>query len=517
MKSSEQQLFDTCYAQMVRDGKLLYVGRLLQQAADRYGQRVALIASDRTILYHELYHHAAYASQYIRQQGVKPRDRVIICMQNSVVFYVAYYAVWQAGAIVVPVNTFLKEVELGHIVTDAQPTLIIADQASKKLFQKSGVTLPPIITDADITFTHLDTTAAVVDEIIDQANPDDMVILLYTSGTTGVAKGVMLSSKNIITNICQSIARLGLTSHERVLGVLPFFHSFSQIVCMWASVFMGASVIIVPKIDRHAIGQNLKNHRPTIMVGVPPLYGLLCLMKTASLSSVRYFISGGDALPDKLRLFFALLYGRKICNGYGLTEASPVIAVEIEDMVEPTSCVGRPLIGIAVSIRDGDGVQVPDGSVGQLWVRGDNVMLGYYKHPEMTAAALHDGWLDTGDCAYLNARGKIVITGREKDLIIHKGINIYPQEIENVIMSNPQVVRAAVIGVQDELVGEYPIAYVQIKEATPNIEADLRQLCMNNLASYKVPRVFTCKVEELPLTATGKVDKKILRVHHTAA
>lgn len=517
MKTSEQCLFDECYDSIVTNGKLMYVGRLLQRASQLYGERVALIAGDQKISYNELYARAALISTMMRQKGVGHRDRVMICCQNSVAFYVAYYAAWQAGAVVVPVNIFLKEAELAHIITDSQPALIIVDNPSQKLFENAGVVLPPMVTDQEVMMQVPAKDAHPEDEIVEIANSNDMVILLYTSGTTGAAKGVMLSSKNILTNVCQSIARLGLTGHERVLGVLPFFHSFSQIVCMWSSVFLGASVIIVSKIDRHAIAQNLEKHAPTIMVGVPALYGLLCLMKRASLDSVRYFISGGDALPDKLRLFFALLYGRKICNGYGLTEASPVIAVEVDNTLEPTNCVGRALIGVATSIRDAHRVELPAGAVGQLWVRGDNVMLGYYNQPEMTDAAICEGWLDTGDCAYINRHEKIVITGREKDLIIHKGINIYPQEIENVIMSNPQVIRAAVIGVRDELFGEYPVAYVQVKDYTKNLEIDLRQACMNLLASYKVPRLFVCKTEELPLTATGKVDKKILRLYHINA
>ena len=517
MKSSEQRLFDECYDSIVTNGNLMYVGRLLQRAARLYGDRTALITGGQTISYHELYARAALISTMMRQKGVGHRDRVMICCQNSAAFYIAYYAAWQAGAVVVPVNTFLKEAELAHIIIDSEPALIIVDSLSQKLFENAGVVLPSVVTDQEIMMQVPANDAYPEDEIIEIAHPDDMVILLYTSGTTGVAKGVMLSSKNILTNVCQSISRLGLTGHERVLGVLPFFHSFSQIVCMWSSIFLGASVIIVSKIDRHAIAQNLKNHAPTIMVGVPALYGLLCLMKRAPLDSVRYFISGGDALPDKLRLFFALLYGRKICNGYGLTEASPVIAVEMEDILAPTNCVGRPLIGIDISIRNTHREAVAVGIIGQLWVRGDNVMLGYYNQPEATHTVMNEGWLDTGDCAYIDHQGKIIITGREKDLIIHKGINIYPQEIENVIMSNPQVIRAAVIGVRDELVGEYPVAYVQVKDYTKNLEIDLRQSCMNLLAAYKVPRLFVCKTEELPLTATGKVDKKILRLYHINA
>ena len=341
-------------------------------------------------------------------------------------------------------------------------------------------------------------------------DPDEMAVLLYTSGTTGLPKGVMLSSKNIMTNVLQGLSRLKVWGNERVLGVLPLFHSFAQNACVWTPLFAGVTVILVPKIDRRYILEGLQQ-RPTMFLGVPALYGLLCLMKAAPIEGIKYFVSGGDALPDRIRAAFGLIYHRKIISGYGLTETSPLISVSLDDETVPTSNVGLPAYGVDVSIRDEQGKELSQGAIGQLWVKGDNIMLGYYNAPEMTAKVMKNGWFDTGDLAYLDKKGRIVISGRIKDLIINKGLNIYPQEIENVIQGYSNVLRVGVIGKRVNAEGEIPIAFVQLIKKEEDIEDKLKKLCASHLAAYKIPKQFICSTEELPLTTTGKVDKKVLR------
>ncbi len=502
---AEQILFNQLYQSVVKDDKLLYPGKLLQRAAQKFPNITALIYRDRMISYPELYKRAALFTQVIREKGIRPRDRILLCFENSPEFYIAYFATWQAGAVVVPLNTFFREKEIMHVVSDADPALIITTDDRIKLFQQPGNEVP-LLTEKDMPAAD---EQAVMEEVTELA-ADEMVALLYTSGTTGMPKGVMLSARNIMINMLQTLARLHFTSHERVFGILPFFHIFAQNTCVWTSIFMGATVIVVPKIDRRYIMQGLQ-YKPTIFLGVPALYGLICFLKSAPLKSVKLFVSGGDALPDKIRALFGLVYRRKICNGYGLTETSPVIAVDLADVTEQTSNVGYPLVGITCSIRDQQNTELSQGTIGQLWVKGDNVMLGYYHAPEATAAVMQNGWFNTGDLAYIDEKGKIVITGREKDLIIHKGLNIYPQEIENVILTYPNVIRVGVIGKKDEMMGEIPIAFVQLHKKEEGIEQILKQLCAQYLAPYKVPRLFICNTKELSTTATGKVDKKVLR------
>ncbi len=506
-REQEQHAFDELYKTVLTDGKLMFAGRLLLRAAQLHGDTIALIYQDKHITYKKLYALAcALSKKLIERYSLKARDKAIVCFDNSPEFYIAYFALWQAGVIVAPVNTFLKEKELGHIIADAQPAIILTSSDRLELFSKAGVDLPPIVTEKDMD----DATESeqLVDNIVD-LDPNELAALLYTSGTTGLPKGVMLSSKNIMTNVLQIASLLGKPEDERILGVLPLFHSFAQNTCVWASIFYGITIILVAKIDRRYILEGLQ-HKPTIFLGVPALYGLVCLMKTAPLDSVRLFVSGGDALPDKIRSAFGLIYRRKIVNGYGLTETTPVISANLDDETVPASNVGRPLVGITCVARDEHGTDLPHGKIGVLWVKGENVMLGYYHAQEATEKVLQGGWFNTGDLGYIDERGRIVITGREKDLIINKGFNIYPQEIENVILLHANVIRAAVIGVVDED-GEAPVAFVQLRSPDAHAEKALRTLCQQHLAGYKIPRQFICDVKELPATATGKIDKKILR------
>lgn len=511
---SEEKLFSLLYKEATKNNKLMYMGLLLQRAAREFGNKIALIGQEsnrqRSITYSELYARAVALSKKLIERGIKPKDRVPLFFENSIEFYIGYFAIVQVGAVVAPLNTFLHDRELQHIMKDSQPTCMIVSDACAQRLRELGLNDLPLITRADMDF-DAPADMNVDDFKVIELDSDEMVVLLYTSGTTGLPKGVMLSSKNIMTNVIQGIARVGFGLHEdeRIFGILPLFHSFAQFACVWAPLFVGATVIVVPKIDRRSILSGLA-YRPTIFLGVPALYGLLCLMRSAQLDSVRYFVSGGDALPDKIRAAFALIYRRKICSGYGLTETSPLISVDFSGELAPTSMVGPLVMGMEGVLKDEAGNEVLKGEIGELWVKGDNVMLGYYNAPEMTKQVLQDGWFCTGDLAYFDEKNNIVITGRLKDLIIHKGLNIYPQEIENVILAHAAVIRAGVIGkrVGDE---EVPVAYVQLREEVPNIEKELKELCKKNLATYKIPRSFLCTTKELQTTATGKVNKKVLR------
>jgi len=496
-----------------KEGKIFFAGELLQRAAFLYQDHVALIYNDRKVSYNELYHRCVLFSKKLIEQGVKPRDRVLLFFENSLDFYVAYFGVWQTGAVVAPLNIFLKERELKHIVQDAKPKMIIT--SSEKVSMFNGDDLPSILTEKDLDL-DAPLPGTIPEFTVPDVKEDELAALLYTSGTTGLPKGVMLSSKNIMTNVAQVMSCMPLCKAQRLFCILPLFHSFAQNTCVWTALFSGCSVVVVPKIDRRGIFEGLK-HNPTIFLGVPALYGLLCLLKTAPISNVDFFICGGDALPDKIRAGFELIYRRKLCNGYGLTETSPLISIDLEDVSEPTNNIGKPAIGVSCSIRDAQGNKLSHGEIGTLWVKGDNIMMGYYNAPEKTEEVLKDGWFCTGDSAKLDDNGKLLICGRDKDLIIHKGLNIYPQEIENIILGHMAVMFAGVIGKQDEMHGEISIAFVQLQpgKSSKGMDKVLRELCKKNLATYKIPRQFIF-VTDMPLTATKKVDKKILRAQmHT--
>jgi len=502
---SEKERFDLFYQSILVDGKIMFAGRLLQRSYEYFANNIALIYKDRFVSYKELYHRACIMSEKLKSLGIQKTDKIILFLENSIEFYIAYFGIWQIGSVVVPLNIFLQERELHHIVHDSQPKLIITAYDKLKLFSDFNI---PILTERDINVKSALPNELSGFEIVD-LNYDELAALLYTSGTTGLPKGVMLSSKNILTNVVQALSVIPLDQQQKIFCILPLFHCFAQNTCVWSSLFAGCSVVIVPKITRGRILEGLQ-HKPTIFLGVPALYGLLCLFKNLDLSSVNYFISGGDALPDKIRLYFSLIYGRKLCNGYGLTETSPLISVDFDDITGPTNNIGYSVIGLECKIKDNDGNELSDGLIGELWIKGDNIMMGYYNAPEKTKDVIVNGWLKTGDLAKFDKNRKLIICGRIKDIIIQKGLNIYPQEIENLVIGHPNVLYVGVIGKEDESYGQIPIAVIQLRNIQSGIEEDLRDLCKKNLASYKVPRQFIV-IKEMPLTATSKVDKNKLR------
>ncbi|MFA6262837.1 MAG: AMP-binding protein [Candidatus Babeliales bacterium] len=516
---NESRIFQT-YKEIFSDnGKLMYAGMLLKRAYELFHDNVALEASDRTVTYRELFYRTLCLGETLKRHGVKPRDKVALLYENSPEFFVAYFAIWQCGAVVVPLNTFLHPKELAYIINDAAPSVLIVSPTHKKscdaLSAEAVATMPMILSNE--IFDWQTPVPECIDDVarhfeICELDLDELCALLYTSGTTGTPKGVMLSSRNVMTNALQDYTRftlLGMATHERFFCVLPLFHVFAQNTCLWLPMMVGATVIIVTRIERSLILDGLRK-KPTLFFGMPALYGLLCLMKKAPLDSVKMFISGADMLPAKISSLFSIVYGRKISPGYGLSEAAPVVAVNHENYNSSTIVVGLPVVGLSCEIRDDAGTVCEPDTIGTLWLKGDNVMLGYYQAPHLTQQVLVDGWLNTGDLASIDTSGRLAIHGRTKDVIIHKGFNIYPAEVENVLLMHPSVFRAAVIGNSDPLTGQIPVAFVAAKVRDEKLEKDLRALCVRNLAAYKIPRTFVC-CDDLPVNATGKVDKKQLR------
>lgn len=515
---NENLFFEQLKQEYSRDGQLMFAGDIMQLLCEKFKQRIVLDAPGRMVTYAQLQSLSQQVAKKFQAAGIVTGDRVLIYYENSIEFYVGYLATWLLHAVPVPVNTFLHEKELAHIIHDAEPKLIFAmpgfsEKLNVLLSEGFVPALPQIMTGDEIDWQAQADNDKVVPA--SKLGPDDLALLLYTSGTTGVPKGVMLSSRNAITNAIQAYVRFqsaGLQGGERLFCVLPLFHAFAQNVCIWFAMITGSTVILVPRIDRKLILEALQRN-PTVFFGFPALYGLLCLMKKAPLDTIKLFVSGADALPDKIRAGFAMIYGRRICSGYGLTEAAPVVAVDIGSEEQPTNFVGKSLPGIELQLRGDDGKIVEQGQVGTLWIKGDNIMMGYYHAPQSTDQVLVDGWLNTGDLVSIDKAGNIAIRGRSKDLIIHKGFNIYPQEVENVLLKHPHVFKAAVVGKTEEMSGQIPVAYVAVRQSDHKLtEEGLRKLCNEHLAAYKIPRQIIC-LEDLPMNSTGKVDKKQLKIN----
>lgn len=498
--------------QFLNQGEVVFAGHLLAQSAVNNPHNHALQMPDHIVSYQDLFRHALFVSTILHERGIQQRNRVLILVENSSFFYKTYYGAWQLGAIVIPLNVFLSSAEIAHIINDAQPDSIIVSDALKNKLESIEMTTK-VLYECDIianitelenkNFSH-DELSLRKNSLLKKLDPHETAVILYTSGTTGFPKGVMLSSFGIISNISQILTRFKFFTNERVLCPLPLFHSFTQSTCVWGAIAIGITVILVPKITRSALTTGI-SQSPTIVLGIPGFYGILCKLQHISFPDVRYFVSGGEPLTTNIRRFFSLRFGRTIANGYGLTEAGPVISADLEDFYKPTHTIGKPLVDITCDIRDKD-----EQGIGTLWVTGPNVMLGYFNAPEATKKILHDGWLNTGDLAYVQSDGTLVISGREKDLIIQKGIKIYPQEIETALCTHHHVVLAAVIGVPYDHEGEFPVAYVQLMEGSTTTSQELLEHCRSTLAPYKVPRHIYIK-DRLPMTATGKVDKKQLK------
>jgi len=511
------------------NGEMVYAGELLKSAATRFPDQIALISSGKSVIYKELFLRSILLSKRLKNLNVVERDKVLLLFENSVEFYVSYFAIWQVGAVCVPLNTFLHNREIASIIKDAKPKAAIVSVSLKSKLEKAmgkafGEESPfPVLNSGNFDwnlFSSEDTSRICKNFIVKTLNEDELCLLLYSSGTTGTPKGIMLSSKNIMTNTMQGAARLGMYSKikgtlgdeealkERFFAALPLFHVFAQNTCIWFPFMVGGTIIIVAKVDRREILNSLEE-KPTLFFGVPALFGLLCLMKTAPLDSVKLFVSGGDAMSDKIRSAFAMVYGRKICVGYGLTEAAPVIAVNIEDSETSANVVGKPLVAIECEVRSESGEKARAGEIGTLWAYGKNVMLGYYNSPKDTACVLKDSWLNTGDLARIDRYNNLEIMGRSKDLIIHKGFNIYPQEIENILLMHPAVLKAAVLGKEDLTTGQIPVAFIAMSPGEEKEEETLKSFCSEHLALYKIPRKFIY-LDDLPMNPTGKVDKKQL-------
>lgn len=513
--TEEQLIYNKIYKSFYERFGCLNASGILLRASEMFGDNEALkTASGYSITYKELYRSALKVSKEFSDIGLRPRDHILLFIENSVEFYLGYWAALISGLVVIPVNTFLHVKEVAYIIRDASPHVIIVSDRSRSVIEEAQSLYEEnksikVFSDSilKVSLENFDESSVISHDVIE----NDTAVILYTSGTTGQPKGVVLSAKNIVSNAMQAAARFQLLTSEQetFFAVLPLFHAFAQNTCIWLPAITGSPVIVVSKIDRSAITEALKL-KPTIFLGFPALYGLLCLMKRAPIDSVKLFISGADAMPDKIRAAFALLYGRKILSGYGLTEASPVVAINHLNDDRQTNNVGKPVIGIDIQIRDDIDRVLEKNRIGTLWIKGPNIMKEYYQEEEATSEVLQNGWLCTGDIASLNEVGEIIIHGRNKDLIIHKGFNIYPQEVENVLLKSSSVLRAAVIGRSDEATGQIPVAYIALKSARKNIEKELRHLCSAHLAAYKIPRSFIFR-EDLPLSPTGKIDKKKLQ------
>jgi long-chain acyl-CoA synthetase len=480
------------------------------ESAERHLSKTAAFWGERQYSYKHFRDQAGWVSrQLLEAHGIRPGERVGIWLKNCPEFISAVFGILHAGAVVVPINNFLKADEVGFILQDAGVRLLITEGDAGEALVRLAEALP------GLRFLKVEAFPAVPPDAALPAAPprdeNDLAVLIYTSGTTGHPKGAMLSHGNLLHNLASCKVVLEAVDADRFALVLPMFHSFMLTVCLLLPLMVGGSIVLVKSL--HPVKNLLHEimaHQATVLAAIPQLYRALTHTPAPPGLPLRLCVSGAAPLPLETLREFSAKYPVTLIEGYGLSEASPVVSVNpIHGLRKPGS-IGLPILNVEVAILDEAGTELPRGQTGEVCVRGGNVMSGYWNKPDETAKALRNGWLFTGDIGHMDADGYIYITDRMKDMLLVNGINVYPREIEEVMYHFPGVREAAVIGWPDPRKGEQPVAYVSLEDGAQIDEGALLHFLRDKLADYKVPRrVF--QLPNLPRNATGKILKTTLR------
>ena len=492
------------------------VVHMLRDTAARWPEREAVVCDEVRLTYDQYLRAVAAFAVELRDLGACG-GRVALVMANSADICIATFAAHAAGAQVVPLNPLYTARELGAILEDAAPRVIVYDEAL-------AATVEPLIESAGAAATvrvggstgrrlHEARGPATLPEPLPQ--PAELATLQYTGGTTGRSKGVDLTHRTIATNVAQREAILPTgRDGERILCVMPLFHIYAVAMCLHNAANCGGTLVILPKFSPEALFAILPRERITILAGSPTVFTALVKHEQFSaqhFQGLRMSYSGSAPLPEALLKRWEAASGAPALEGYGQSESGPVLSFNPLAGVRKPQSVGVPLPGTAIEIVDAvDGeTRLPAGQIGEIRARGPQVMQGYRNRPEETAQALRHGWLYTGDLGEFDADGYLYIRDRKKDMVLVSGFNVYPREVEEILCQHPGVLEAAVIGVPDEYRGGLVKAFVVPRTDAPLDERTLDAYCRANLAAYKVPRQYVF-LDRLPKTAVGKTDKKQL-------
>ena len=494
---------------------------LVRQTAARLPHHPAILFAERTVTFGDFNNLTDRVAAFLAARGIDDGDRVGLYCMNSDAFAIAYFGILKANAVVVPINLLLNPKEVSFILEDAGAKALVYHEAFAPAVQAAGFPVqgsgfrvcigdknPLGDTPFSETLNHEPQTA--------NHPPAELAVILYTSGTTGRPKGAMLTHRNLVSNATSVVHALGLRPGEDIiLVVLPMFHAFAATASMLSSLLFGCTIVPLPKFDPEATARAIQHYRATIFMGVPSMYNLLLRLPdecTSMLATLRHAISGGAAMPVEIMRQFESRFGKIIYEGDGPTECSPVTCVNPIGGLRKPGSVGLPIPGVQMRILDEQGRELPHGQIGEICVRGPNVMKGYWQQPEETAKSFFEEWFRTGDLGTEDDDGYFCIVDRKKDMIIVNGMNVYPRVIEERLYQHPAVREAAVIGEPDELHGEIAVACVSLKTGCEATAADLRAFCRESLGRHEIPRkVFF--MADLPKNAAGKILKRELRKH----
>ena len=478
------------------------------QMVAEHPRKVAIFYGSERITYHQLAGHIhAYAGNLQHLHAIQPGAKVGILLKNSPRFIYALYALLKSGATVVPINTFLKAPEVQHIVDDCGLDCLISEDDFNEVTGK--------LARMRVLHTRQLVHKSHAEPVWTQPTETDLAVIIYTSGTTGKSKGALLTHHNIATNVRSCITALEETTDDRLTLLLPMFHSFMLTVCIFMPLSMGGGIVLIKSVQPFKlVVREIIRNRATILVGIPQLFQAMAQAKVPFwvhwMLKLRVAISGAAPLPGETLAAFERKFRFPLLEGYGLSEASPVVSFNPIHGVRKAGSVGLPLPGIAVKIVNDHGHEVPTDEVGEIIVQGANVMRGYHNQPTANAETLRHGWLYTGDMGRKDSDGYIFIVDRRKEMLLVRGMNVYPREIEEVLYTFPNVNEAAVVARTDDKRGEAPIAFVSPKPGTALDSAAMLRYCRQHLADYKLPREVRI-MQSLPRTATGKIAKLELK------
>jgi long-chain acyl-CoA synthetase len=490
----------------------LTLSDLLSERAKSHPRKLCIKFEHTKLSYEEVDHQVSLCAGGLNSQGLKRGERVAILMSNCPGYIIAYFSILRAGSIAVPINTFLTATEISYILKDAGCRILIYSNEYSSHVRDIKKGIPDIL---ELTFQEIPGKQS----DLPSGDDEETAVFLYTSGTTGFPKAAMLTHRNLLANVEACKKAMIVNSRDRIILFLPLFHSFCFTACVLLPIFAGASIILLRSVKPFSkIINSVIKDRVTFFVAIPAVYNILARKKIPFyvkplfrlLIRIRACISGAASLPELTLRSFERQFNIPLIEGYGLTEASPVVAVNPRDGVRKAASVGLPLPGIEVAVFDENGRRLSVGDIGELAVKGPNVMRGYYNRQNETDEVMRDGWLLTGDMARIDGDGYIFIVDRKKDLIISDGMNIYPREIEEFIMQQGSVEECAMVGIPDGKGSETAVMFVKKKEDTILDEHELRNFMAGHLARFKMPRKIRF-VQEFPKTATGKIKKAELR------
>ena len=504
------------------------LGELLSISAEKYPRRTAIVFGQKKISYKTLNELTDHLAAGLVHLGIKKQGKVALFLDNCPEFVISYYAVLKAGAVVVPINYMFKIEEAKYILQDSEAVCLITSRVYADMAEELRLRsdcLKNIITttktkDDILDFNRIKRADSEILERI-SSDPDDLAVLLYTSGTTGNPKGAMLTHYNLISNAVDSSNGIKVTRKDVFICILPLFHSFAATVCMNLPLLIGAKIVIMKTLRPFKrVIRAIRKNRVSVFVAVPSIYTILKNMKLPKIfhspliklfNPVKLCVSGAAALPAETFKGFQEKFRIPLLEGYGLTEASPVVTLNPLREKRKAGSIGVSLSrNIELKIVDSKGVELAPGKIGELLVKGPNVMQGYYKKEEATGETIKDGWLYTGDMARFDHDGYVYIAGRKKEMVNVRGLNVYPREIEEVLYQNPKIKETAVIGIPDTHKGEVPKGFVVLKEGETATEHEIIQYLRERLAQYKIPKYIEFRAS-LPKNTTGKILKRILK------